>query len=104
MSNISAKLIKWRNDNISSERGIADAIKEASQNKQNPDKEKSYSSILKRSIYDKVILEKSDRPANTANDIKKDENDINNKFDFIDNIIKAEGIDSNKAQFTTDEA
>lgn len=104
MSNISAKLIKWRNDNISSERGIADAIKEASQNKQNPDKEKSYSSILKRSIYDKVILEKSDRPANTANDIKKDEDDINNKFDFIDNIIKAEGIDSNKAQFTTDEA
>lgn len=97
-------MIKWRTENTSSERGIAEAIKEASQNKQNPDKEKSHSSILKRSIYDKVILEKSDRPANTADDIKKDEDDKNKDFDFIDNIIKAEGIDRNKAQFTTDEA
>lgn len=34
MSNISSRLNKWRSDNLSNERGIADSIRDTKQNKE----------------------------------------------------------------------
>lgn len=101
MSNISSRLNKWRSDNLSNERGIADSIRDIKSNKE--EKSNLYSA-LKMSVYDKVLIDKSDRPVNTGQDMKTFEEDKNKDFDFVENIIKAENLDTKKTGFSTDEA
>mmetsp|Transcript_105891 Transcript_105891/g.228218 ORF Transcript_105891/g.228218 Transcript_105891/m.228218 type:complete len:205 (-) Transcript_105891:139-753(-) len=102
MSNISSRLNKWRSDNLSNERGIADSIRDTKQSAK--DEKSGVFGALKMNVYDKVLIDKSDRPANTGQDLKTFEEDKNKDFDFVENIIKAEGLDSKKTGFSTDEA
>lgn len=100
MTNISSRLNKWRSENISNEIGIISGIREAKHTK---DEKAVVSTFLRMNVYDKVLIDKSDRPANTGQDLKTFEEEKNKDFDFVENIIKAEGIDAKKV-FSPDEA
>lgn len=48
-------------------------------------------------------MDKSERPADIGTDLQTFEDDKNKDFDFVENIIKAENLDT-KYGFSTDEA
>jgi len=101
MSNISTRLNKWRSDNSSNEQQIQDFIRDVKNTK---DEKASFSNHVKMSVYDKVLIDKLDKPVNTGNELKIAEEEKNKEFDFVDNIIKAEGLEHKKTSFSTDEA
>jgi len=101
MSNISTRLNKWRSDNSSNEKQIQDFIRDVKNTKE---EKINFSNHVKMSVYDKVLIDNIDKPVNTGNELKIAEEEKNKEFDFVDNIIKAEGLEHKKTSFSTDEA